>query len=802
MSTGGRCLRSRFSSPFWLSSPGASRPSVAVPRSRWPGSIDALGAAEEQPDLLTTLHSVAGSVGHAVRARIAGVVVRDRDQVTVAAWTTGRAAPAPAEAEQLTRAELELGSASPFVAGLSARRPLVVDDFDTDARFGGWSGPWAKVLRGLGCRSLALVPLRLGHEVIGALVAAYTRPGAISDDDLAFLEAFADRAAPIAVRARAYDQERESAEKLARLDRQKGEFLALVSHELRTPLTAVKGFVDTVLEHWQTLPDHRRRELLDRASSNADELNRLVGQLLDFARLDAANVRMTPQRIELSEEVADVLENLAAALAEHPVEMDVPAGVRDPRRSQRLRRRADEPPDERGEVLDRRRADPGARRGRRRRRPRLGRRPRRRNPAGRAGPGLRPLLPVAVELADAARHRHRTHDREAVHRDAGRADQPRERARVGLDVLRVDAGGDVERGSRRTRRGGDMMRRPTVVRALAVAAAALGATIAVAAPAHAQILPPITTPPIDIGVPGLGIELHVPGQELGGSGGPGFRPARPASGAGSSAPDRAGWRPSGGPGASSGTQGSTPPPGPRRRPVRSSAVPADPTVPPSAAPGDTDSSQVAGRALDTSSRRRAADPSLGSAIAGAVTEPSTLVGALTLALGFGVVVGAAPYLPRYRRRQRDLLEQWAQASEREHAVADKLTQADQQKSEFLALVSHELRTPLTAVKGFVDTVLLHWDRLPDDRRRELLDAERRRTPTSSAGSYASSWSSAARRAARSRSRRTSSTWRRPSTWRCSASRRSPPVTAWRSTCPTGSWSTPTPTRSTTCWSTC
>jgi signal transduction histidine kinase len=291
------------------------------------GLHDALELAEEQPDLVTTLHSVAGSVGHAVRARIAGVVVRDRDQVTAAAWTTGRAAPTPVEAERLTRAELDLGGASPFEAGLSGRRPLVVDDFDADARFGGWSGPWAKVLRGLGCRSLALVPLRLGHEVIGALAVAYSRPGVISVDDLAFLEAFADRAAPIAVRARAYDQERQSAEKLARLDRQKGEFLALVSHELRTPLTAVKGFVDTVLEHWQTLPDHRRRELLDRASSNADELNRLVGQLLDFARLDAASVRMTRQRIELSGEVAHVLENLAAALSEHPVEMDVPAGV-------------------------------------------------------------------------------------------------------------------------------------------------------------------------------------------------------------------------------------------------------------------------------------------------------------------------------------------------------------------------------------------------------------------------------------------------------------------------------------------
>ena len=259
-----------------------------------------------------------------------------------------------------------------------------------------------------------------------------------------------------------------------------------------------------------------------------------------------------------------------------------------------------------------------------------------------------------------------------------------------------------------------MTRRRVVVRALAVAAAAVGATLAVAAPAYAEILPPLTTPPVDIGVPGLDLELHVPGQELGGSSGPGLPgvPGLPPV-PGSSAPGTS----SAGSQSPPGAQGSTPPDAPSEP---SAAVPADPTVPPSAAPGDTDSSEVAGRALDASSRRRAADPSLGSAIAGAVTEPSTLVGALTLALGFGVVVGAAPYLPRYRRRQRDLMEQWAQASEREHAVADKLSQADQQKSEFLALVSHELRTPLTAVKGFVDTVLLHWDKLPDARRRELL----------------------------------------------------------------------------------
>jgi signal transduction histidine kinase len=262
--------------------------------------------------------------------------------------------------------------------------------------------------------------------------------------------------------------------------------------------------------------------------------------------------------------------------------------------------------------------------------------------------------------------------------------------------------------------------RRIALRALMVAAAAAGVTVA-AAPAYGQILPPppITTPPIDIGVPGLGIDVHVPGQELGGSsvptvpGVPGVPPAAPSGGS------------TGGSGASPTPQGTpapegAPPPEAPPEPSVDPTVPPAPTAPPPAAPGGDGSSQAAERALDASSSRPAGDPSVGSAIAGVVTEPSTIVGALTLALGFGVVVGAAPYLPRYRRRQRELLAQWALASEREHTVAAKLTEADQKKSEFLALVSHELRTPLTAVKGFVDTVLLHWARLPDDRRRELL----------------------------------------------------------------------------------
>jgi signal transduction histidine kinase len=287
---------------------------------------DALEAAEEQPDLVTTLDSIAASVRDAVRAAVVGIVLRDRDHVFFSSWTPQPSALTPEEIEQLTREELDLGPASPLGAGLMARGTLVVTDLDGERSERG-PGPWANALRDLGCRSLVLVPLRLGQEVIGVLATAYPQPGPVSRDDLAFLEAFADRAATIAVRARAYDQERESAEQLARLDRQKGEFLSLVSHELRTPLTAVKGFVDTVLVHWDSIPEDGQRNLLDRASSNAAELNRLVGQLLDFSRLDADTVRIDRRPIVVSEAVANVVRELEVVLAEHRSVIDVPQGI-------------------------------------------------------------------------------------------------------------------------------------------------------------------------------------------------------------------------------------------------------------------------------------------------------------------------------------------------------------------------------------------------------------------------------------------------------------------------------------------
>jgi signal transduction histidine kinase len=53
-------------------------------------------------------------------------------------------------------------------------------------------------------------------------------------------------------------------------------------------------------------------------------------------------------------------------------------------------------------------------------------------------------------------------------------------------------------------------------------------------------------------------------------------------------------------------------------------------------------------------------------------------------------------------------------------VNRELLAADEMKTHFVATASHELRTPLTSVLGFARTLLGHWDRLPDQERREQI----------------------------------------------------------------------------------
>ena len=62
-------------------------------------------------------------------------------------------------------------------------------------------------------------------------------------------------------------------------------------------------------------------------------------------------------------------------------------------------------------------------------------------------------------------------------------------------------------------------------------------------------------------------------------------------------------------------------------------------------------------------------------------------------------------------------------------VNNELRRLDELKSDFVAMVSHELRSPLTSIIGYCSTMMRHWDKVDEDRKRsfiEIIDTQSRR----------------------------------------------------------------------------
>lgn len=72
---------------------------------------------------------------------------------------------------------------------------------------------------------------------------------------------------------------------LRQLERIRRDFVANVSHEIRTPVTAIKGYVETLLDHVPEDPKELRR-FLKITLRQADRLNAIIEDLLALARFD------------------------------------------------------------------------------------------------------------------------------------------------------------------------------------------------------------------------------------------------------------------------------------------------------------------------------------------------------------------------------------------------------------------------------------------------------------------------------------------------------------------------------------
>jgi len=94
------------------------------------------------------------------------------------------------------------------------------------------------------------------------------------------------------------DRFREMAAQLREGEARERNFLMSVSHELRTPLTAIRGHVEALREGLADDPGARRLSL-DVIAAEAGRLERLVGDILDLAKLEADRFTLSPGEVDM-----------------------------------------------------------------------------------------------------------------------------------------------------------------------------------------------------------------------------------------------------------------------------------------------------------------------------------------------------------------------------------------------------------------------------------------------------------------------------------------------------------------------
>jgi len=140
-------------------------------------------------------------------------------------------------------------------------------------------------------------PIREMQDATAAIAAGElaTRGGAEGGDELAELGRSVNRMAADLERSKALDQQ----------------FLLSVSHDLRTPLTAISGYAEALRDG--AVEDSGGAGAV--IGNHADRLERLVGDLLDLAKLDANRFKLDLRPIDISVAIGRTVAGLEAAAA-------------------------------------------------------------------------------------------------------------------------------------------------------------------------------------------------------------------------------------------------------------------------------------------------------------------------------------------------------------------------------------------------------------------------------------------------------------------------------------------------------
>lgn len=109
------------------------------------------------------------------------------------------------------------------------------------------------------------------------------------------------------------------AQSLSVLEESRRSFVANVSHELKTPMTTIGGFVDGIIDG--TIPTDKQNEYLQVVSDEVKRLARLVVSMLDLSKIEAGELSLKFEEVDVSQMVFQVLLSFEQMIAKKQIEI-------------------------------------------------------------------------------------------------------------------------------------------------------------------------------------------------------------------------------------------------------------------------------------------------------------------------------------------------------------------------------------------------------------------------------------------------------------------------------------------------
>jgi PAS domain S-box-containing protein len=193
-----------------------------------------------------------------------------------------------------------------------------------------WTADWmmaqevdedmSSVVRRFHITSTVHVPILMVNQPFAVIVFAATGTRVYNSSDLAFAEELARRAASAMSNAQLFQTaraERERAEEAAAL---RERLVAIVGHDLRNPLSAINMAAQILTRSGLNAPE---LNIVNRIQASANRMTRMIGQILDFARIRAGmSFTLDMKSVNLHQICHAVIDELRLGKPDQQIDLD------------------------------------------------------------------------------------------------------------------------------------------------------------------------------------------------------------------------------------------------------------------------------------------------------------------------------------------------------------------------------------------------------------------------------------------------------------------------------------------------